>query len=1506
MLVGLFPTAAFAAGETWTDNAPTVTFTVGTLEDNAIVVKIHVSGATNVEAYSLGVVYDTAAVEINTSLGSTKRPGFESTLPASEDWSVQYTSAKESTETGKKVELIAATSGTETVGVDDFELTYYFKLTEAYVKSGGQFSFKLDETDFKVANSDGDSIAYPSSGTSGTVTVPIGEAAITGTIATPVKGEAPSAKVEPDNKNVDADVTWEPEMTDGDKFKASTTYTAVVTAYAKTGFTFADDAEITYNGKAMTKKTGYDGATIYQYEIKYDETAAKTLTDIAITTQPTKIKYLDDENFDPTGMVVKATYDDGSEETITNYTVSPETIEKSTTATTDTVTVTITSGGKTATLNVTVTGKSGAASQVELGTTEAEYTGSDLTETFTNGVTKGNLTATPSITFKQNGQTVSPINAGTYDVYVTITGDTHYANVTEEEIGTVTVEPKKVSPVIADINSVNSVTYNGAAQEPAIKVTVGNETFDSNNYKVSYKDNTNAGTATVTIEPVTGGNYTFDGTSKNFTISKKTVGLTWPTERPRYDGTEQKKEAEVTGIYEGDTATLTYSGNTGTDAGEYTATVTGINNSNYALPTDDTTTCSWGIDKASHSDLTYNVTVPTTASEKTITTSELGLGADFKDVTIATAAVGTNDSGLIDGNITNNSTSITFKTGSTTKGATATITLTIDSKNYTTTKLTITLTSADVTFTAWPTFTTTYTYGKSNGDAVNLTTTTATGKDGAGNDVTGTLSVVNADTVQNAGSGTITLQFTVTDGDYKGASVTQTYDVTIDKAQTAVQWSNTTLTYSGEAQKPTATAAGVNNETLTLTVNGEQTNVGTGYSAAATIESVSGGNASAENYELTGTPTTFTIQPKTVSGIVNVTWTDAKVISGTVLTADITGVLPETAQSGLTYQWYRNDTAIENATGSTYTAADADVGAKVKVTVTASGNYTGSISGNEISVLKTALTGTLTIAVEKAQSSETTETDSSGDTAADTGDSAATDASSADSTAAEAAGTDSSSETTAADANSADSSDDTADAGDTLRATVEANTTDANYEIVWLRDGVKFGATGETYTLTDDDKGCTITAQAEAKGDLYEGTITTEDQVKVNATAPSFDEETAAPTANAGNSSVTVTLEAKANGANITKYVITYKATDSEDDATTVEVEANEDGTIASSYTITGLTNGTEYTITVQAVNSVGESEAVTLTATPESTKTYDPIYKVTVRSGNNGTVQASPGVAKPGTLVTLTPVPSEGYALDTLTVNMVSGRAVEVTEKDGVYTFTMPYGSVIVQATFKSTGTGTTGGTTGTTGGTTGTTGGTTGKDPSKDTTGTNTGDDASDTNTTPVFTDVPADAYYAEAVAWAVEKGITIGTSATTFSPDDNCTRGEAMTFLWRAAGSPEPESTECSFTDLVEGSYYYKAVLWAVEKGITKGTSETTFSPEETITRAQMVTFLYRLAKASPTETEVPFVDVPENAYYAEAVAWAVEKGVTKGTSETTFSPNEDCLRGQTVTFLYRTFN
>ena len=293
----------------------------------------------------------------------------------------------------------------------------------------------------------------------------------------------------------------------------------------------------------------------------------------------------------------------------------------------------------------------------------------------------------------------------------------------------------------------------------------------------------------------------------------------------------------------------------------------------------------------------------------------------------------------------------------------------------------------------------------------------------------------------------------------------------------------------------------------------------------------------------------------------------------------------------------------------------------------------------------------------------------------------------------------------------------------------------------------------------------------------------------------------------------------------------------------------NPSGALASNYYVSSTANGV-WTVSYSAPYSGGSSS-------------YDPTYSVSTPSKTeHGTVTVSPKSASKGDTVTVTVKPDSGYVLETLTVTDKNGNELTLKDKgNGKYTFTMPAGKVEVKATFME------------------------------------------DNSMLNFFYDVPNNAYFYEAVKWAVKNGITTGVGNDLFAPEQPCTRAQIVTFLWRAAGSPEPKSMS-SFSDVSADSYYAKAVAWAVENGITTGTGDGKFSPDATCTRAQSVTFLFR-AIGKLVDSKAEFSDVLTDSYYANAVAWAVENGVTNGIGDGLFGPDNSCTRAQIVTFLFRAY-
>ena len=300
------------------------------------------------------------------------------------------------------------------------------------------------------------------------------------------------------------------------------------------------------------------------------------------------------------------------------------------------------------------------------------------------------------------------------------------------------------------------------------------------------------------------------------------------------------------------------------------------------------------------------------------------------------------------------------------------------------------------------------------------------------------------------------------------------------------------------------------------------------------------------------------------------------------------------------------------------------------------------------------------------------------------------------------------------------------------------------------------------------------------------------------------------------------------------------------------------------------------YTVEVNADNCEVFNLNITITAdtathTQTIAMTYrkssggddsDPTYAIEVgKDIRNGTVTANRRYAERGDTVTITVKPDDGFKLDDLTVTDKNGKELKLTDKgNGKYTFTMPASKVEIKATF------------------------------------------VKEVETSP-FSDVSTSAYYYEAVKWAQEKGITGGIGNGLFGPNQPCTRAQIVTFLWRAAGSPAPKNMS-SFADVPADAFYAKAVAWAVENGITGGTGDGKFSPDATCTRAQSVTFLFR-AIGKLVDSKAEFSDVLTDSYYANAVAWAVENGVTNGIGDGLFGPDNSCTRAQIVTFLFRAY-
>ena len=856
-----------------------------------------------------------------------------------------------------------------------------------------------------------------------------------------------------------------------------------------------------------------------------------------------------------------------------------------------------------------------------------------------------------------------------------------------------------VLPLIVHVDPVMSPiaaqTYTGSAIKPTVELKDGETVVPASEYTLSYASNVHAGTATVTATPKTGSAYIFQNgpVSGQFTINPLTATFDWGTTTLTYNGAEQSVTATVSNLCGGDTANLTYTGNTATDAGSYNAEVTAIDNGDYALPADGSASQAWSITKADYSGaaLSASAIVPAKGiADKSFQLSELNLPASFQNAKITAA---TPDGSLATAaTVAANGKSISYTTAQADDNAAGSVTLTISSKNWNNVTATLNLTARTLdTDRGFDGVTVSdLDYGQTNAEAVSLPRT-VTLTDPENNSIQAALSVKDADKVNNAGTATVTVVLTVTqEGAYKDITAEKNFDYTVSPKAVAVTWADTALTYTGAAQAPTASAEGVNGETLSLGVSGAQTDAGTDYTATASIASVTGGNDNPDNYTLTADTTTFSIAPKATT---------------------FTVTLDETTFT---------ENGAEQKPGVTVQDGE---------TVLTEGNYSLSFEPAE-SILPGSYTVTATGVGNYAGSSGT-----------------------------------------------------------------------AGYSIIGKPGYVSLSLSN-------------------------------------------------------GQTALTASYVFQDNGADITGYSVAVAEVDGET-VTAIEGSPFDAGT-ETRYTVENLETGKTYRVTVTATNAVGstDSEAKEITL---SRRSNAPLYPVTVERTEHGSVSASYSFCKAGNTVKLTVSPDEGYVLAELSVTDADGKAVEVAENNS---FVMTAAAVTVSSVFQAEG-----------------------AEPLH-------------------FDDVAEDAWYHDAVYWAAGDGVAQGKDEHIFAPEDISSRGELITFLWRAAG--KPESTIANpYTDVSESDECYQAVLWATEQGITVGTAEGEFSPHAAVTRAQMVVFIYRTEKAEPVDVENPFTDVEADAYCYDAVLWAVDKGVTVGTSATTFSPNMACTRAHAVTFLYRMY-
>lgn len=1073
---------------------------------------------------------------------------------------------------------------------------------------------------------------------------------------------------------------------------------------------------------------------------------------------------------------------------------------------------------------------------------------SDITLTNPAGNTAGTWTwAAPATS-------VGNVGTRTFKATFTPANTNDYATVENIDVS-VTVNPKQIT---VTVDSIADQQYTGSQIKPTVTVKGDGKTLVLNtDYTVDYGTNKNVGAngGSVTVKAKSGSNYTFSNTTKNFNIVAKAgqvtisgnLNITYPNTVPNVTIDKHGSDGSVTVYYYTNEACTTGKTTTKpTNAGNYWAKAEMAAGTNYGSAVSNV--------------LAF-----------TISRANITPGVSITNWTY----LGTASTPSVSGNTGDGAVTYQYKV----KGAAdSTYTATVPTK------------AGDYTIKATVAQTTNY----------NGASATADFKINPKN-----ISGVTIDAI--------------VDQTYTGNAITPKPSVK-DGSTPLVE--NTDFTYSYE----------------------NNTNAGT-----ATVKVVGKGN-------YTGTASkTFTIIRKDLSITVSITgWT----VGGTPNAPAVTGNL---GNGAVTYQY-----KVKGAADSTYTATvpTAVGNYTVKATVAQTANYNGATATTDFAIsTKAAQTITaenVTVTYGDSGKKVSATTNGNGTISyavkigADVVDVNSTTGALTIKKVGTATITITASETTSHAAATKDitvtvnAKKITAPAADTTVYTYNGN--EQTYKIT-ANDA--YTVTGNKQTAANET-GYTVTVALKDKVNYQWSDGSTEDQTynfiikKASVTAPAANNTTFTYTGKeqtyslTANDAYTITGN-KQTTANETGYTVTVALKDkvnrqwsdgTTDDKTytfiirkaTITITAKNKSAYVndavpalsdSDYTVSGLVNNetlkTNPTIAYEATPDMTKEGSVkilvsgavapdggnyndivynsgTLSITKKSSggiifiPTY---YNVTVNDTEGGSVVANEVSATENTTITLTVSADEGYTFESVKVVDIGGNEVTVSGSDDKYTFVMPASDVTVTATFKKIDTPVNPNPV----------------DPDPVTPNPVEPDPADPDPVAPSFDDVAKDAYYFDAVEWAVKNGVTTGTSDTAFSPDMTCTRAQAVTFLWRAAGSPEPKSTEMPFEDVSIDSYYYDAVLWAVENGITNGTSATTFSPDADCTRAQIVTFLWRAQKSPVLGSGNHFNDVAADVYYVNAVLWAVENGITNGTSATVFSPDADCTRAQIVTFLYR---
>lgn len=1576
LLFSVVPTMAFAANNSGDkDNNFTVSLSSSAPDSKGIVeVTVAVSPVQGKNVYltnyTLTIMYDKTIVapDLDNSKAHSKSGRTGTTYYGVSTDGATYTSnfnANVFEDNGKNYILATDTNNdgfNSSNPSNGFSVTFYFELTETAKTNGGNALFTLSQDTtsnntamFTISSAIG-STDYKSlelnNAVSVSVAIPSSNVPVNGTISAELKGNTTPSVTLTTNDGFSVDRRWSPELTDG-KFVAGKTYTLTVTV-SEGGGKFANGATVTADSSlglsAFQKGTSSDGVVYYSATRSF-VIPDKTLSKIEITTPPTKTAYKYGETFDPTGMVVKATYDDESvDENFTDYTFEP-----SGALAMNNTSIQVKADGKSATQPITMSRANNPAELTANSVNVKVGQRLDLAQ-YVRNVDSKNLLFTntgtyPSGSTLESGSSIFAAGdtTGSTTIKITAQATTDY-DVKELNL-TVNVVEKDPQTNFKFAQTTQTKTYGDSdfTVKPTGNVTGSNVTYQSSNPDVATVDNTgkvhivSASTAPITITATAAetadyaqatASYTLTVNKANatFTAPKAVSGLVYSKEAQALvtAGTTSDGEMQYATSLSGPfSATIP----TGTDAGTYTVYYMVVgdanhNNTNVQGPVNVT------IAKANNTVAFQNTNQATVKFNNTLGLSQFVIEA-VGDVTYA--ITGSNLGSKVEGS--------TFTAGTTAGTVNVKVTA-AGNANYNKGELTLPVTvvakdpQSNFKFAE---ATQTKTYGNAS------FTVTATGAE-SGSSVTYASSDTSVATVNEttgaviilkAGETTITATASETEA---YAQATASYVLTVNKAAPGLNQPTAVsgLGYTGEA-KALVNAGSTEDGTMQYALGQDSENAPTtGYQAAVPTGTDAG---------------TYFVWYKVVGDENHSDSTPACVANISIAKADrnlsvdkesLTLTPASQADDGKVTLSY-NDLDKSAKVSSSLSSQAVKVSSSEKdytFTAQSNGNATATFTIPETKNYNASDTKTVTIT---SVSEAVTDVTASIKEPLAGGKDAVSAALSDDGKSIEVIGMKADNSEIVVTATPAVQGWSATQDGDKLIVKDANGNEVATYNIVDKTEALPDNAANVNVSSQDanaavkaDENDLKAAVSAQINEDLKDtpnasanvdpGITTTTDETKPNekkvTLAPTYKtdpgaEESTPITDFAGKVKMTmnlpdnfvptsVTQDGKAldftvNESTNPKTVIWYQDKPGEvtltaDDRTgfitynkadgssvtlpytaadlekALETDSKKNNTF-NGWTFDGI-EGTFKTLKDAVLSAMNTADNKTLIATPLFTPDSSgnnggggggavPAAPVSVTNPDNGKVTLSPSSPKAGDTVTVTPTPDQGYKTDKVTVTDSKGNQVPVTKnEDGTYTFTVPKSNtpVKVNASFV------------------------------KDDSG-----EKPDQNLK--FVDVPKDAYYFDAVYWAVDQGITSGTSETTFSPDAPCTRAQAVTFLWRAAGEPTPASTENPFTDVKSDDYFYNAVLWAVEKGITKGTSATTFSPNDTVIRGQMVTFMYRAAGEPAVSQSNPFTDVAANAYYLNAVLWAVKENITSGTSATTFSPNADCLRSQIVTFLYR---